>query len=140
MQSTQRTAVAAAAALAALLVAAGPATADGSTPQSPSPTASAPARGSGDGAKALCRRAPRIQRRIDRALRRLDGPATERGSVARLERRVLAAKKAGHTEIATYLDHRLTFRRSLVPTLQQRSKDLEQVAAWCATQHGGTSS
>ncbi|WP_377272657.1 hypothetical protein [Peterkaempfera sp. SMS 1(5)a] len=139
MQSKQRAAVAAAAAVAALLVATGPATAD-TAPQTASPAASAKAHGSGDGARALCRRVPAIEKRIDRALRRLDGKAGERGSVARLEKRVAAAKQAGHTEIATYLDHRLTFRKSLAPTLQQRREDLAKVADWCSAHSGGAAS
>lgn len=85
----------------------------------------------GDGAKALCKRAPKVDRRIERALRRLDGGAGTRGSVARLEKRVDNAKKAGHTEIATYLQNRLTFRKSLGITLRQRQKDLAAVRTWC---------
>ncbi|MFF8866986.1 hypothetical protein ACF08B_33615 [Streptomyces sp. NPDC015139] len=86
---------------------------------------------SGDGAKALCKRAPKVDRRIERALRRLDAGAGTRGSVARLEKRVDNAKKAGHTEIATYLQNRLTFRKSLGTTLRQRQKDLAAVRTWC---------
>ncbi|PKW10101.1 hypothetical protein SAMN05428944_2721 [Streptomyces sp. 1222.5] len=85
----------------------------------------------GDGAKALCKRAPKVDRRIERALRRLDAGAGTRGSVARLEKRVDNAKKAGHTEIATYLQNRLTFRKSLGTTLRQRQKDLAAVRTWC---------
>ncbi|WP_055585360.1 hypothetical protein [Peterkaempfera griseoplana] len=139
MQSKQRAAVAAAAAVAALLVASGPATAD-TAPQSASPSAGATAHAPGDGARALCRRVPGIEKRIDRALRRLDGKAGRRGSVARLEKRVLAAKQAGHTEIATYLEHRLTVRKSLTPTLRQRRADLAEVAKWCGAHSGGASS
>ncbi|WP_432170842.1 hypothetical protein [Streptomyces sp. 1222.5] len=85
----------------------------------------------GDGAKALCKRAPKVDRRIERALRRLDAGAGTRGSVARLEKRVDNAKKAGHTEIATFLQNRLTFRKSLGTTLRQRQKDLAAVRTWC---------
>lgn len=93
----------------------------------------------GDGAKALCKRAPRIDRRIDRALKRLNAGADKRGSIARLQRRVDNAKSAGHDEIATYLQDRLTFRKSLVPTLQQRQKDLADVRTWCKDNKEGTS-
>ncbi|GAA3064885.1 hypothetical protein [Streptomyces glomeratus] len=91
----------------------------------------------GDGARALCKRVPKIDARIERALERLDGGADVRGSVARLQQRVDNAKKAGHGEIATYLQHRLDFRRSLVPTLQQRQKDLAGVKSWCADHENG---
>lgn len=48
------------------------------------------------------------------------------------------AKKEGHTAIATYLDHKLTYRKGLVTTLQQRQKDLKDVASWCAANNNGT--
>lgn len=105
----------------------GAATADSSP--APGPT--------GDGAKALCKRVPRIDRRIDRALKRLDAGADTRGSVARLERRAANAENAGHTEIATFLQDRLKTRKALVPTLKQRQKDLDQVRTWCRDNDGG---
>ncbi|MEU6575311.1 hypothetical protein [Streptomyces sp. NPDC046805] len=117
----RRTLLVGLAAAALLAGATGAAVADGTS----APT---PAR---DGAARLCKRAPKIDRRIDRALKRLDAGAGRRGSIARLERRVDNAKKAGHDEIATFLQHRLEFRKSLVPTLQQRKKDLADVRTWC---------
>ncbi|MFF4845937.1 hypothetical protein [Streptomyces collinus] len=85
----------------------------------------------GDGARALCKRVPKLDRRIERALKRLDAGAGRRGSVARLQRRVDNAKQAGHTEIATFLQDRLDFRKSLVTNLKQRQKDLNGVRTWC---------
>ncbi|MDX2595244.1 MULTISPECIES: hypothetical protein [Streptomyces] len=85
----------------------------------------------GDGARALCKRVPKLDRRIERALKRLDAGAGRRGSVARLQRRVDNAKQAGHTEIATFLQDRLDFRKSLVTNLKQRQKDLNDVRTWC---------
>ncbi|MCZ4103340.1 hypothetical protein G3I60_26300 [Streptomyces sp. SID13666] len=124
---TTRTAIAACAAVAALLGAAGSAAAAPSAP----PT--------GDGAKAVCKRAPKADARIDKALARLNGNAATKGSVARLTQRVANAKSAGHSEIETYLNDRLTFRKSLVPTLQQRQKDLKSVLVWCQANNSGTS-
>ncbi|QHC27579.1 MULTISPECIES: hypothetical protein [unclassified Streptomyces] len=92
---------------------------------------------SGDGAKALCKRLPKVDRRVERALKRLDAKAGTRGSVARLEKRVDNAKKAGHTEIATYLQNRLTFRKTLRTTLQQRQKDMAAVKTWCQKNDDG---
>jgi hypothetical protein len=131
--SRTRGAVAATAAVAALLAAAGSAAADtGGTQTPPSAAAKAP---TGDGARALCKRVPRIDARIDRALARLNGPATERGSIARLQKRVDNADAKGDTAVATYLKDRLTFRKSLVPMLTERSSDLDAVRTWCGTQH-----
>ena len=135
MRTTRtRGAVAAAAAVAALLTAAGSAVADSGGTPTPSAAAKAP---TGDGARALCKRVPRIDARIDRALQRLNGPATELGSIARLQKRVDNADAKGDTAVATFLKDRLTFRQSLVPTLTKRSTDLDAVRTWCGTQHFG---
>ncbi|OLZ74758.1 hypothetical protein AV521_04005 [Streptomyces sp. IMTB 2501] len=95
------------------------------------------AKPAGDGARTLCKRVPKIDRRIERALKRLDAGAGTRGSVARLEKRVDNAKKAGHTEIATYLQNRLDFRKSLRTSLEQRQKDLTAVKTWCKAHGNG---
>ncbi|SFE10856.1 hypothetical protein SAMN05216251_101540 [Actinacidiphila alni] len=142
---TTRTAVAATAAVAALLTAAGTAAADTASPSttpSGAPSTAHKAQKApkfrkaptGDGARALCKRVPRIDARIDRALARLNGPDTELGSVARLQKRVDNANAAGDTAVATYLKDKLTYRKSLVPTLNQRSTDLDAVRTWCGTQ------
>ncbi|MET8631463.1 hypothetical protein [Streptomyces sp. NPDC004680] len=123
----RRTLLAGLAAAALLATGTGVAAADSSP--APGPT--------GDGGHALCKRVPKIDRRLERALKRLDGGVGVRGSVARLQRRVDNAKKADHDGIATVLQDRLTFRRSLVPTLQQRQKDLEGVKSWCAAHGNG---
>ncbi|OIJ67756.1 hypothetical protein WN71_011695 [Streptomyces mangrovisoli] len=85
----------------------------------------------GDGSTALCKRVPRIEKRIDRALTRLDAGAGTRGSVARLQARVDNAKQAGHDAVATYLQDRLDFRKKLPATLRQRKQDLADVRTWC---------
>ncbi|NUP43936.1 MAG: hypothetical protein HOY76_44640 [Streptomyces sp.] len=103
------------------------------------PSPASKAAPTGDGAKALCKRAPKIDQRIDRALNRLNAGADKRGSIARLQQRVDKAKAAGHSEIATYLQDRLTFRKSLVTTLQQRQKDLNDVRTWCKDNNQGAS-
>jgi hypothetical protein len=127
---TTRTAVPAAAAVLALLAAAGTAAAD--TTAAPTAPGKAP---TSDGARALCKRLPAVDARIDRALARLNGPATERGSIARLQQRVTNAQAKGDTAVADYLKDRLTFRTSLVPTLNERSTDLDAVRTWCGAQH-----
>jgi hypothetical protein len=132
---TTRTAIAVTAAAAALLAAAGTAAADTTTP---TPSASAPAAGkapTGDGARALCKRLPSVDAHIDRALARLNGPVTERGSIARLQKRIDNAGAKGDTAVSTFLKDRLAFRQSLLPSLNKRSTDLDAVRTWCGTQH-----
>ncbi|MFF4651059.1 hypothetical protein [Streptomyces sp. NPDC001380] len=101
---------------------------------SPAPAASAGAKAvKGDGARMLCARAHRIERRIDRALTRLQAGPGVRGSIARLQQRVDNAQAAGHTAVHDYLSHRLDHRKSMVGTLTQRRADLQKVEAWCRT-------
>lgn len=88
----------------------------------------------GDGAKRLCKRAPKIDKRIDRVLRRLDGDVKKRGSLERLEKRISNAKKAGHDDVAKFLGERLKDRRALGPRLEDRQKDLADLRKWCAEQ------
>jgi len=90
-----------------------------------------------DGAHGICLRAGRVEKRIVRDLDRLNGPATEVGSIARLSKRVQDAQSAGHAAIEKYLQDRLTYRQSLVPTLQQRQSDLASVNTWCAANGNG---
>ena len=119
-------------AVAALLGIAGTAVAEnaGTTP-SHQPAATAGTHGT----HKLCKRAPKAGKRIERKLKRLEGSG--KGSPAWLEKRAAAAKAAGQTAVAKYLDDEAAFRKSLVPTLQQREKDLAQVQSWCATgKHG----
>ncbi|MFJ7181125.1 hypothetical protein ACIQXA_33120 [Streptomyces massasporeus] len=119
-------------ALGSLLAGAGSAVADSGTP---SPNAAR----TGDGAQALCKRVPKIEKRIDRALERMNGEAGERGSLAGLEKRVAAAEEAGHTEIHTFLDNRLTARKTLKTSLEQRQKDVAAVKSWCEANNNGKS-
>ncbi|MFI6659501.1 hypothetical protein ACIBL8_28655 [Streptomyces sp. NPDC050523] len=115
----------------------GVAMAESTTSTTAATSTASPAPGpTGDGAQKLCKRVPKIDRRIDRGLKRLNAGAGRRGSVARLQQRVDNAKSAGHDEIATFLQDRLTFRKSLVTTLKQRETDLAGVKTWCA--HNGT--
>ena len=137
-----RSAVAATATIAAVLGAAGSAVADSATatPSTTSPSAKSTNSGIGGSAKALCRRVPRIDSRIDRALARLNGPVTERGSIARLQKRVDTATSKGQTAVEKFLSDKLTFRKSLLPMLNQRSTDLDAVRTWCDAQGVGAKS
>lgn len=137
MLRNRRTAAAIGAlALVGTLFAAVPAQADSA---SPAPSASQAAKApksapKGDGAESICKRLPKTEERIGAAVKRLNGDATVPGSVARLEQRVANAQTAGHTEIHTYLNDRLTYRKSLLPTLQMRQEDLKAVSTWCSAQ------
>ncbi|WP_395298159.1 hypothetical protein ACF9IK_35425 [Kitasatospora hibisci] len=124
-------------ALAGSLLVAAPAQADGGK-GSPSGAPAAATTPKGDGAKGICKRLPRTEERVTKALNRINGDATVVGSVARLEQRVANAKSAGHAEIQTYLSDRLTARKAMVTTLQTRQKDLKSVATWCAAQGEGS--
>ena len=104
----------------------------------PAPVTTRTATGpSSDGAHGICLRATRVEARITRDLARLNGPATEIGSVARLSKRVSDAQSAGQTAIQKYLQDRLTYRQSLVPMLQTRQSDLVSVNSWCAANGNG---
>ncbi|MFD7918841.1 hypothetical protein ACFV3R_06420 [Streptomyces sp. NPDC059740] len=137
---THRTVTVALTAGLVLLGAAGTAAAD--TAASPAPGAGAHSQKAlrhvgkpkKDGARALCKRESKIDKRLDLAIRRLDGDSGVRGSVARLEKRVANAKAAHHTAVGTYLNHRLTTRRSMEKTVKERKDDLKGVASWCAKQ------
>ena len=90
-------------------------------------------------AEAVCSRAPKVDARITRALARLHGPGSERGSIARLQKRVGLAEGAGQTAVETYLNDRLTTRRAMVGTLTTRQTDLKGVENWCTANHLGAS-
>jgi hypothetical protein len=121
-------------AVAALLGVAGTAAAESTTTAaSPKPAATAMK----DGTNKLCKRAPKAEQRIERKLKRLEGSG--KGSIAQLEKRAATAKAAGHSAVAKYLDDELSFRKSLVASLQQREKDLAKVQSWCATVKDGHS-
>ncbi|MEU7062484.1 hypothetical protein [Streptomyces sp. NPDC046161] len=132
MPHHRRTAAAiGAVALTGALFAAAPAQADAGAPGASASPKSAP---KGDGAKAICKRLPKTEDRVNAAVTRLNGEATVSGSIARLEQRVNNAKAEGHTEIYTYLNDRLTARKNLLPTLQKRQADLKAVSTWCSAQ------
>ncbi|GGX07650.1 hypothetical protein [Streptomyces lomondensis] len=121
-------------AVAALLGVAGTAAAESTTTAaSAKPAATAKK----DGTNKLCKRAPKAEQRIERKLKRLEGSG--KGSIAQLEKRAATAKAAGRSAVAKYLDDELSFRKSLVPSLQQREKDLAKVRSWCATVEDGHS-
>ncbi|MEW9517706.1 hypothetical protein [Streptomyces tubercidicus] len=107
---------------------------------SPAKTVSAAAHAKGpkgDGAKRLCHRVPRLEKRIDRRIKRMEGSVGTRGSIKFLEARIANAKKADHTAIATFLGDRLTTRKSLLANLKKKRPDLKDVATWCEKNHGG---
>ncbi|MFC4495416.1 hypothetical protein ACFPA8_14875 [Streptomyces ovatisporus] len=87
-----------------------------------------------DGAKRLCKRAPKIDKKIDRVLRRLDGDVKKRGSLERLEKRIDNAKKLDHGAVEEFLGERLKDRRALGPRLEDRKKDLAKLRTWCEKQ------
>ncbi|MFB7378862.1 hypothetical protein ACFC26_26695 [Kitasatospora purpeofusca] len=141
LPSGRRTAALGALALTGALLAAAPAAqAAPAAPSSGPAAATAPTAlptPTGDGAKSICKRLPSTEGHLTKALNRLNGDATVAGSVTRLEQRVANAKAAGHTEVETYLNGRLTARKALVGTLKSRQDDLKSVATWCAAHSQG---
>lgn len=87
---------------------------------------------SGDGAAALCKRVPRIEKRLDRVLERVNGGVAVRGSTAYLERRIANAEKLGHDDVAALLTDRLEFRKKLPAEITKRQAGLAKVGTWCA--------
>ncbi|MCF3965528.1 hypothetical protein [Streptomyces fuscigenes] len=102
--------------------------------------AAAPAAGNtpkSDGARGICKRLPKVDKRLDRALKRLESGPGVNGSVQRLQKRVDNATSQGDTAIATYLRHRLATRTALLSTVKQRQGDLKDVKTWCAAHDDG---
>ncbi|WP_328540347.1 hypothetical protein [Streptomyces sp. NBC_00344] len=107
---------------------------------SPARTAAAAAHANGpkgDGAKKLCRRVPKLEKRIDKRIKRMEGTAGTRGSIKYLEQRIANAKKANHTAIAAFLGDRLTTRKGLLATLEKKAPDLKDVGTWCGANNAG---
>ncbi|MCF2530997.1 hypothetical protein [Yinghuangia soli] len=112
----------------AAVLAAAPASAGGSG------GAGAPGGGDAAGTPRICNRVGALDARLDKALARLNGGQDTPGSIARMQMRFDRQKAAGHAEVATYLQDRLTARQALQPILTKSKADLAAVKTWCATQ------
>ena len=78
----------------------------------------------------VCNRVPRIELRMDRVLRQLDGDETVRGSLAMLEDRQATAEEDGREDRATVLANRLAARtrgRKLIMDRQDEVATLRQM-------------
>ncbi|GFE15019.1 hypothetical protein Sgleb_30660 [Streptomyces glebosus] len=86
----------------------------------------------------LCSRVSKVDQRLARAIKRIDGDEQTRGSLARLEKRLKNARAKKHDEIATFLQDRLATRKARRPALVRQRAELKDVAAWCTKQkdHG----
>ncbi|MFJ3229963.1 hypothetical protein [Streptomyces sp. NPDC086787] len=91
----------------------------------------------GDGAGALCKKVPKLEERIDKRIKRMEGPVGKRGSIKFLEQRIANARSENHTAIAEFLGDRLTTRKTLLPLLKQKQTDLKDVATWCGANNNG---
>ncbi|WP_405562763.1 hypothetical protein [Streptomyces sp. NBC_01180] len=123
--------------LAATAAAAPSYAADGAAPAKTGSTAAHANGPKDDGAKKLCRRVPRLEKRIDKRIKRMEGTVGTRGSIKYLEQRITDAKKDNHTAIAKLLGDRLATREGLLTTLKGKQPDLKSVATWCAANNGG---
>ena len=107
--------------------------ADGSPSPSPlKPTASK--RILGQRAKRVCKREPRVAKRVDKLIARFSGDATTRGSVLWLKARADKVR-ASDAQLASIIDSRAQIRQSRINTLKLRQGELAKVASWCST-HG----
>jgi hypothetical protein len=133
---TVRKRVAAVAATAALLGAGAltaPALADGGTPSPSTSASAAPSTGEINPARAkrLCKRVPKITTRVSKALTRIQGSATTKGSNAWLNAAATKADDAGKTALARVLRERAKIRATRIPTLKERQKALAEAKTWC---------
>jgi len=120
--------IAAVGVLTSVLVAGGAATSFAA--DTPQPTATATA----EGHPHACARAQHADKRVQRALDRIQADATHKGSVAWLRARAAEADQAGKTDRATALRARAGRREERVPKLEAAQKRLEDaMAAHCST-------
>ncbi|MBT2382464.1 hypothetical protein [Streptomyces sp. ISL-11] len=137
-RTTTMTTVLAGLVLTATAVAAAPSyAADSASPAGGASTTAHAEGPKGDGAKKLCQRAPKLERRIDERIKRMEGTVGTRGSIKYLEQRIANAKKANHTAIAKFLGDRLDTRKKLLTDLKKQKPDLKGVATWCKANNNG---
>src|SRR4029079_3191511 len=74
-----------------------------------------------------CLRIPNLQIRINNFIDRLNGDASTRGSLLRLQAQIDNAKSKGRTQLATVLENRLKVRQQTLVVLNQRQERLEEV-------------
>jgi hypothetical protein len=129
--SIRRIAVLGVAAAALTMSAASPALAD----PSPDPGTSSSAGPSGERAKKVCARLPKLEARLDKVLARLQGGADQPGSVEFVKKRAERARANGHTDLATALDSRAKARADMIPVLRKKQDGLPKLTEWC-TSHG----
>ena len=97
------------------------------------PSGSATPAPSASGANVKSRTCARIETRItrvERATARLAGDAETKGSIARAQARLAAARAAGHADAARLLENRVAIRQDLaaaLPDILARLKDSREV-------------
>jgi hypothetical protein len=82
--------------------------------------------------EAACARVGTASERLDRAVARLDAPATERGSLAWFEAAIARATANGRPRIAADLQRRFDRLSERRAQLDVRSSQLDRFAARCA--------
>lgn len=78
----------------------------------------------------LCERAAKAGPRIDRAVARISGDATTRGSVLWLRAKADQVRATDPT-LAGLLESRAQIREARLPVLKLRRQELPKVTAWC---------
>ncbi|OIV38243.1 hypothetical protein BIV57_06830 [Mangrovactinospora gilvigrisea] len=86
-----------------------------------------------DGSRRLCRNMPVTRRRLQLELRRLDGTKNGKrhGEIANLQKRISAAKSAGHTAVATFLTDELNRAQHSHTDALKEQTDLKGVKTYC---------
>lgn len=79
-----------------------------------------------------CARIPNLETRIERAIERINGDASVRGSLEWLDARIAAAEEAGRTDLATALTNRRAVRVATLDVLELRQANLAEFAELCA--------
>lgn len=81
--------------------------------------------------EAACARIPEATTRLQAAIDRLDGPASQRGSLAWFEAAIERATSSNRTRIAADLQRRLDRLTARRATLDERSEQLAALAERC---------
>lgn len=79
----------------------------------------------------LCARVPLVTRRVERALDRINGDATVRGSIEWLHDRADQARDAGRDDLAELIEGRIDIRIERIDVLEARLDWLSQAAQLC---------
>lgn len=79
----------------------------------------------------MCHRVPRIERRTEQMLERINGDETTRGSLVWLDARSAQARESGHPDLASVIDSHRAIRAAAVPLLEVRQTEMAKIRDIC---------